>query len=136
MGLQKLPSRLIVRTKSAPAPAGHYSQAIVYGGLIYVSGSGPFDPLTHTLVGKDIESQTNQTLRNIESILKAGNSSLENVLKITVYLRDISLFDRMNRVYQRFFPNDPPARTTIQTGIAGPERLIVVDAIGFVSEHL
>ena len=126
--------RLAVSTKAAPAPGGHYSQAVSSAGHIYISGSGPFNPSTHKIVGKTIESQTRQTLRNIKAILKAGGASLKDVVKVTVYLRNMSDFDAMDNAYKRFFPKDPPARTTVEVGLYGAERLLAVDAVAIKPE--
>ena len=102
-----------VRTRQAPAPGGHYSQAIVAGEAIYVAGSGPFDAARHALVGGTIEAQTAQTLRNIDAILRAAGAGLADVVKVTVYLKRMSDFARMDAAYRRFFPGPPPARTTV-----------------------
>ena len=118
-----------IKTKEAPAPGGHYSQAISVGGHIYVSGSGPFDPKTHKAVGKNIETQTRQTMNNIRAILKAAGASMSDVVKITIYLRNMKDFGGMDKVFRWFFPTNPPARTTVQVGLYGNERLIAVDAI-------
>jgi 2-iminobutanoate/2-iminopropanoate deaminase len=120
--------RTAVKTSNAPAPGGHYSQAIAAGGRICVSGSGPFDPHTHKIVGADIAAQTRQTLKNIGAILEAAGASLKDVVKVTVYLRNIQDFDAMNEAYKEFFPVDPPARTTVEVGLYGAERLLAVDA--------
>jgi 2-iminobutanoate/2-iminopropanoate deaminase len=120
--------RSAVKTKRAPAPGGHYSQAISSGGHIYVSGSGPFHPGTHKIVGENIETQTRQTLKNIQAIFQAAGASLGDVVKVTVYLRDMRDFDAMDGVYKSFFPKDPPARTTVEVGLYGAERLLAVDA--------
>ena len=118
-----------IRTTSAPAPGGHYSQAIVRGDHIYVSGSGPFDVTTHQVVGRDIAEQTRQTLRNIGAILKAAGSSFADIVKVTVYLRNMRDFQGMDRAYRTYFPRHPPARTTVQAGLYGKGRLITIDAI-------
>jgi len=120
--------RIAVKTKRAPAPGGHYSQAISSGGHVYVSGSGPFDPRTHKLVGNNIEAQTGQTLKNIQAILETAGASLADVVKVTVYLRNMGDFDAMDKTYKRFFSKDPPARTTVEVGLYGSERLLAVDA--------
>ena len=118
-----------IKTKEAPAPGEHYSQGISARGHIYVSGSGPFDPKTHKAVGKNIETQTRQTMNNIRAILKAAGASMSEVVKITIYLRNMKDFGGMDKVYSRFIPTNPPARTTVQVGLYGKERLIAVDAI-------
>ncbi|HEY1267485.1 MAG TPA: RidA family protein [Candidatus Binatia bacterium] len=120
--------RTAIKTTNAPGPGGHYSQAIAAGGRVYVSGSGPFDPHTHKIVGADIAAQTRQTLKNIGAILEAAGASLKDVVKVTVYLRNIGDFDAMDKAYKEFFPVDPPARTTVEVGLYGAERLLAVDA--------
>jgi 2-iminobutanoate/2-iminopropanoate deaminase len=121
--------RIAVRTPEAPAPGGHYSQAIVVDDDIYVAGSGPHDPITHKIVGRTIKEQTEQTLRNIQAILNAAGASLTDVVKVTVYLRRMSDFAKMDAAYKAFFAKDPPARTTVQVGLFGAGRLVAIDAV-------
>jgi 2-iminobutanoate/2-iminopropanoate deaminase len=97
----------------APAPAGPYSAAVVFDRLVFVSGQGARVPETDRLAGEDIEAQTEQCLRNVETILRQSGSGLDRVLRVGVYLIDISEFQRMNAVYQRVFGDHRPARTTI-----------------------
>lgn len=119
----------VVFTKNAPAPGGHYSQAVVAGNEIYVAGSGPFDPVTHELVPGGIAEQTQRTLDNIAAIIEAAGASLGDVVKVTVYLKDMGQFREMDAAYKAYFPTDPPARTTVQAELFGAGRLIVIDAI-------
>jgi len=102
-------------TKNAPKPAGHYSQAIVHNGIVYVSGQLPIDPLTVEKQISSIEEQTEQTLKNLSEILKAAGSNIESVLKVTVYISDIGLWPRVNTVYSRFFGEHRPARAVVPT---------------------
>lgn len=125
-------SKRIVRTERAPAPGGHYSQAVRVGEEIYVSGSGPFDPKTHEIVPGGIGEQTAQTLRNIAAIVEAAGGSLRDVVKVTVYLKNMTDFQAMDATYGTFFAADPPARTTVQAVLFGERRLIVIDAIARV----
>ena len=104
-----------ILTPNAPAPAGHYAQAIVHRGLVYVSGQLPVDPATGAKRTGSIEEQTLQALENIEAILQAAGSDLEHVLKTTVYVSDIQLWDRVNAVYARFFGDHRPARAVVPT---------------------
>ncbi len=104
-----------IQTPHAPAPAGHYSQAIVHQGLVYVSGQLPVDPATGVKRTGSIEEQTQQALENVEAILQAAGSDLEHVLKTTVYVSDIQLWDRVNAVYARFFGDHKPARAVVPT---------------------
>jgi 2-iminobutanoate/2-iminopropanoate deaminase len=104
-----------IRTEDAPAPVGPYSQAVVHGGLLYASGQIPIDPATNALVEGDIETQTEQIFANLRAVLKAAGTSLDRVVRATVYLVDLTLFSRVNAVYERHFVGEPkPARVTIQ----------------------
>jgi 2-iminobutanoate/2-iminopropanoate deaminase len=104
-----------ILTHKAPNPAGHYSQAIVHGGLVYVAGQLPFDPLTGEKVNGPIEEQTQQVLKNLTAILEAAGSSLDQVLKVTIYVSDISLWGKVNEVYARVFGAHRPARAVVPT---------------------
>ena len=105
----------IVRTDRAPSgsPAGPYpySQAVVAAGLVFVSGTGPFDPATGALVGETIEEQVDQAMRNVQAILEAAGSSLERVVNATIVLADAADAAGMNAAWARWFPVDPPARS-------------------------
>jgi len=100
-------------TENAPRPAGHYSQAVVHQGMVYVSGQLPIDPKTGEKKLGSIEEQTEQVLENISAILEAAGSNLSRVVKTTVYVTDIALWDRVNQVYARFFGNHRPARAVV-----------------------
>jgi len=105
-----------VVTDKAPKPIGPYSQAVVEGDLIFVAGQGCTNPLTGKLELGDVRSETKRTFENVRAILEAAGSSLDDVLKCNVYLRDIDDFAGMNEVYETFFTAPFPARTTIQAG--------------------
>ncbi len=102
-------------TQKAPKPAGHYSQAIVHGNLIYVSGQLPIDPKTGAKRIGSIEEQTEQALRNVSEIIKAAGSSMDQVIKTTVYISDIQLWEMVNEVYSDFFGEHRPARAVVPT---------------------
>jgi len=102
-------------TNDAPSPAGHYSQAVEYQGLIYVSGQLPVNPESKEKNIGSIEEQTEQVLANLDAILKSGNSSKNQVIKVTVYISDIALWARVNSVYARFFGDHRPARAVVPT---------------------
>ena len=106
--------RQVVVSEKLPKPAGPYSPAVIAGDFVYVSGQGPSDPATGQMVRESVQAETRQVLKNIQAILEAAGTSLENVVKCNVYLTDRGDFAAMNEVYQEFFPNDPPARTTVQ----------------------
>jgi 2-iminobutanoate/2-iminopropanoate deaminase len=108
--------RKAVVTEKGPKPLGPYSQAIIEGDLIYLAGQGCTNPLTGKLELGDVRSETKRTFENISAILQAAGSSLDDVMKCNVYLRDINDFAAMNAVYETFFSAPFPARTTIQAG--------------------
>jgi len=104
-----------ISTGNAPKAAGHYSQAIVHNNIVYVSGQLPIDPKTGEKHIGSIEEQTEQVLKNLSEILKAAGSNLNQVIKTTVYISDIELWDRVNTVYSRFFGEHRPARAVVPT---------------------
>ena len=104
-----------ILTSEAPAPAGHYAQAIVHDGWVFVSGQLPVDPQTGEKRTGSIEEQTEQALKNVAAILRAANSDVDRVAKTTVYISDIALWDRVNRVYAEFFGEHRPARAVVPT---------------------
>jgi 2-iminobutanoate/2-iminopropanoate deaminase len=104
-----------ISTEKAPQPAGHYAQAVVHGGLVYVSGQLPVDPVTGGKRIGSIEEQAEQALANLAAILQASGSDAEHVLKTTVYVSDIELWGRVNAVYARFFGQHRPARAVVPT---------------------
>ena len=108
--------RKAVQTDKAPKPVGPYSQAIIEGDFIFVAGQGPINPGTGSLELGDARSETKRVFENIQAILVAAGSSLEQVVKCNVYLRDINDFAAMNEVYKTYFTPPFPARTTIQAG--------------------
>jgi 2-iminobutanoate/2-iminopropanoate deaminase len=106
--------REVVLTDKAPPPIASYSQGIVSGGFVFVSGQGPVDPKTGHVEKTDVKEATRRTLENVKAILEAAGSSIEKVDKVNVYLRDINDFAAMNEVYKTYFKTAPPVRTTIQ----------------------
>jgi len=108
--------RNAIVTEQAPKPIGAYSQGIIEGDFIFLSGQGPINPLTGTLELGDVRSETKRTFENLRAILQAAGSSLDHVIKCNVYLRDINDFAAMNDVYEGVFAAPFPARTTIQAG--------------------
>ena len=104
-----------VETEDAPRPAGHYSQAVVHNGLVYVSGQLAVNPRTGEKILSSVEAQTEQALRNVEAILRAAGSGLDRVLKMTVYVADISLWGAVNETYARVMGAHRPARAIVPT---------------------
>ena len=122
-------TRKHVSTSSAPTPIGPYSQGVIAGGLLFVSGQIAIDPATNTLLSGDIEAQTEQVLNNLIAILKAAKMGPDNVVKTTVYLADLADFPKMNEVYARFLGNNPPARSTIQAAGLPKNVKVEIDVI-------
>jgi 2-iminobutanoate/2-iminopropanoate deaminase len=118
-----------VRTQDAPTPGGHYSQAVVYNGLVFVAGQLSIDPLTGEKKLGSIEEQTEQALKNVGAILKAAGSDLSRVLKMTVYVSDIDLWGRVNEVYARVLGEHRPARAVIPTKELHYGFLIEIEAV-------
>jgi len=119
----------ILRTETAPLPIGPYSQAVRAGDFIFISGQVGVDPKTKALVLGGIKAQTRQALENIKSILYASGSSLEEAVKVTVFLGDMKDFKKMNDVYSMFFKTNPPARTTVQAKLPLANAVVEIDAI-------
>jgi 2-iminobutanoate/2-iminopropanoate deaminase len=118
-----------IQTADAPIPAGHYSQATVHGGIVYVAGQLAIDPSTGERKLGSIEEQTERTLRNVEAILAAAGSDWSRVLKMTVYVADISLWGAVNTVYARILGEHRPARAIVPTKDLHHGFLIEIDAI-------
>ncbi len=123
-----------VSTTKAPEPSGHYSQAVVHGDLVFVSGQLPIDPETGEKQLGTIEEQTARVLENIEAILKEAGSSRDQVLKVTVYVSNIVLWDRVNRIYSEFFGEHRPARVVVPTRDLHYGFQIEMDAVAAVGK--
>jgi 2-iminobutanoate/2-iminopropanoate deaminase len=122
-------SKQAISTSQAPAAIGPYSQAIRSGNLIFLSGQIPVDPETGHVVEGDAAVQTARVLRNLSVILDAAGSSLGQVVKATVYLRDMADFGKMNEVYARFFGDCPPARATVEVARLPRNVAVEIDLI-------
>jgi 2-iminobutanoate/2-iminopropanoate deaminase len=121
--------KTVISTTEAPGALGPYSQGIAAGTLVFCSGQIPLDPATGKLVDNDISRQTEQVLKNIVAVLGAGGIGLENVVKTTVFMTDLAKFDEMNIVYGRYFPAQPPARSTIQVAALPKGANVEIEAI-------
>ena len=128
--------KTVVASPELPPVKGPYSAAIKADGFIFVSGLGPVDPTSGAALAGSIEAQTNLVLDNLARVLKAAGSSLDHVVKTTVYLRDMNDFAQMNSVYATYFPKDPPARTTIQAARLPMDFGVEIDAIAMENETL
>lgn len=118
-----------VKTQNAPQPLGPYSQGVKVGNFLFVSGQGPINPGTDKIDEADIEAQTRQTLRNVKAIVEASGFSLHDVVKVSIFLKRASDFQKMNEIYKTFFQENPPTRTTVQADFVAPNMLIEIDAI-------
>lgn len=107
-------NRKAIHTDSAPQAIGPYSQAIRIGDLIFTAGQVALDPATGVLVDGGIEAQTRQVLANLKAVLEAAGSDMDRVIKTTVFMINLGEFTKMNSIYAGFFPNNPPARSTVQ----------------------
>jgi 2-iminobutanoate/2-iminopropanoate deaminase len=121
-----------VSTPQAPTPAGHYAQATVHNGTVYVAGQLSIDPATGEKVHGSIEEQTERTLRNVEAILLAAGSDFAHLLKVNVYVTDIAHWPRVNAVYARVVGADVPARAVVPVPALNHGLLIEIDAIAAV----
>ncbi|MDP9380754.1 MAG: RidA family protein [Chloroflexota bacterium] len=120
-----------IMAEKGPAPAGPYSHAVVSGGFVFISGQGPVDPATGAMPDA-FADQVRQTFKNVQTILEAAGSSLDEVVKVNAYVTDLTRFAEFNDVYKEFFQDDPPARTTVATALLGI--LVEVDCIAATSE--
>lgn len=121
-----------IQAPDGPKPVGPYSPAIKVGDLVFVSGQGAIDPKTSKFVGEnDIKAQTKQVLQNIQTVLKGAGLTMEDVAKVNVFLKKASDFQGMNEVYRTFFPETPPARSTIVTDLLFPDMLVEIEAVAY-----
>ena len=123
-----------IQTDNAPAAIGPYSQAIKANGFVYVSGQIPIDPQTGEFVAGGIAEQTARVLKNLTAVLEAAGSSLEQVVKTTVFLADMKEFAGMNEVYAGFFPIPPPARSTVAAAGLPRDARVEIEAVALISE--
>jgi 2-iminobutanoate/2-iminopropanoate deaminase len=122
-------TRQAISTTSAPAAVGPYSQAIVAGDLVFCAGQGAIDPVTQEVRHGTVEEETERTLQNLGAVLDAAGASFADVVKTTVFLSDIDDFTAMNAVYARFFPDPPPARTTVEVAALPKGFKVEIEAI-------
>jgi len=127
--LESVMARDIIRTPNAPAPPPTYSQAVRAAGLVFVSGTGPYDPQTGKIVGDTIQEQTRQCLKNISAILEAADTSLARVVSATVIVLEESDFAAMNEEWVRWFPENPPARQGAKLPVRVPGMRVSIAAI-------
>ena len=126
--------KLRIQTETAPAAIGPYSQAIRANGLVFCSGQIPIDPTTGKFVAGGIAEQTEQVLKNLSAVLEAAGSSLERVVKTTVFLADMAEFAEMNEVYGRFFTGQTPARATVAAAGLPRDARVEIEAVALATE--
>jgi len=123
----------IVITEKAPKAIGPYSQAISTDNVVYAAGQIGLDPATMELVPDGVEAQTRQVLTNLKHVLESADSGLNFVVKTTVFLQDMRDFSNMNKVYEEFFPENPPARSTVQVAGLPKGALVEIECIALLS---
>jgi 2-iminobutanoate/2-iminopropanoate deaminase len=124
----------VVFTEKAPKPIGPYSQAIIAGNLIFTAGQIPIDPATNQVVQGDIKEQTRRVLENLRAILESVGATFDDVVKVTIYMKDLNEFSAMNEVYSEYFKNSPPARTTVEVSRLPRDVRIEIDLIAIVKQ--
>ena len=125
-------NKKIINTELAPEAIGPYSQSVLAGNILFISGQLPIDPETGKFAGNDIKSQTEQSLKNIESILEKAGCTMDNVVKTTVLLNDMVDFAKMNEVYAKFFTKDYPARAAYEVARLPKDALVEIEAVAVV----
>ncbi len=122
----------VIQTEKAPKAIGPYSQAIQAGNFLFLSGQIPLDPKTGELVKGDIQQQTQQALENIKGVLESQKLRMENVVKVTIFLKDIGNFNQVNEVYALYFPSSPPARSTVGVAKLPRDADIEIEAVALI----
>ncbi|MBR0598307.1 RidA family protein [Sinanaerobacter chloroacetimidivorans] len=125
--------RKIVSTTAAPAAIGPYSQGNIFGNLIFTSGQVPLDPATGEIVGTNIEEQTEQVLKNVKAILEAAGTSMDKVLKTTVFIKNMNDFAAMNAVYAKYFTEGSyPSRSAVEVARLPKDVLVEIETIAYI----
>ena len=125
--------RKVVQTDKAPKAIGPYSQAVLTDFAVFTAGQVGLDPNSGELVSNSVEEQTRQVLKNLQYVLEAGGSSLKNVVKTTVFLKDMNDFSKMNAIYAEFFGENPPARSTVAVAALPKGASVEIEAIALIS---
>jgi 2-iminobutanoate/2-iminopropanoate deaminase len=135
MKKENLMPKQIIHTDSAPAAIGPYSQATLAGGWLYVSGQLPADPATGELVAGPVAEQARRVLTNLKNVVEAAGGTMDDICKVTVFLRDLSAFGEMNDVYATFFTANPPARACVEVSRLPKDVDVEMDAFAFLDEN-
>ena len=125
-------SKIVIQTDHAPKAIGTYSQGIKFQNLVFTSGQIPINPANGKLIENDFNLEVHQVLKNLDAVLNQGGSSLQSIVKLTVFLTDLSFFPQMNEVFNDYFPNDPPARSAVQVSALPMNARVEIEAIGFI----
>lgn len=125
-------NKTVVSTDKAPKAIGPYSQAIKVGEFVYTAGQIALDPATGEIVGGGIEAQTRRVLQNLTEVLKAAGTSMDKVIKTTVFMTNLAEFNKMNAVYSEFFPKDPPARSTVQVAALPKMGVVEIEVVALL----
>lgn len=125
-------TRRVIYTPKAPKPVGPYSQGIIAGNYLFVSGQIPIDPETGEVVKGDFKTQVRRVLENIKAIVEASGGSMKDVVKVTVYLKDMNKFREFNEIYKEYFKEEPPARSVIEVSNLPKNVDLEIDAIVYI----
>jgi len=121
--------RHLIRTDQAPAPVGVYSQGAVGNAMIFTAGQIPIDPVTGAWLNDSIETAARQVLKNVIAVVEAGGGSVDTILKLTVFLKDMKDFAAVNRIFTEFFPGDAPARSAVEVAALPKDALLEIEAV-------
>ena len=124
--------KVVIHTTEAPKAIGTYSQGIKSDNFVFTSGQIPINPKSGKLIKGDFKSEVKQVLINLNGVLKGGGSSLQQAIKLTVFLTDLSHFAQVNEIFNEFFPDNPPARSAVQVSALPMNARIEIDAVGLV----
>lgn len=124
--------KAMIETNKAPAAIGPYTQGVKVGNLIFTSGQLPVNPETGELITNDIQAETRQCLENVKAILEEAGSSLDHAVKLTVFIKDMNQFSKINEVYATYFPGDKPARSCVEVARLPKDANIEIEAIAMV----
>lgn len=122
----------VIHSEKAPKAIGPYSQAIRADSMVYTAGQIGFDPATMEIVSGGVEAETRQALTNLKNVLEAAGSSLDHVVKTLVFLQDMADFPKMNAIYAEYFPENPPARSTVQVAALPKGALVEIEAVALI----
>ena len=124
--------RRVIYTPKAPKPVGPYSQGVIAGNYLFVSGQIPIDPETGEVVKGDFKTQVRRVLENIKAIVEASGASMKDVVKVTVYLKDMNKFREFNEIYKEYFKEEPPARSVVEVSNLPKNVDLEIDAIVYI----